>query len=107
MKNRGGRPKESTKLTENIIAELRQYLLQDYQIKDACKIVGVSYSSFYNWRKLGKEKKRGIYRRFYRAINPIFEEKQRRWLDKCRIHTEKVLARLERRNAQIERYLTR
>lgn len=75
-RNRGGRPKGSVKLTAEIITVIQQSLRDGYTIKGACREAGIHYSSFRRWRILGKEKRRGIYREFHQAIDPIFTEKR-------------------------------
>ncbi|MBE0582537.1 MAG: transposase [Desulfofustis sp.] len=104
-KRKIGRPKGSTKLTKAIVAALRQSLLDGETIKSACAKAGVSYSSYYRWRQLGKVKRNGIYRAFHQAINPIFQDKERRWLAFCAAETETAFARLEKKNERLQRDL--
>lgn len=105
MRGKGGRPKGSTKLNVKIIADIRESLLQGVKIKEACALAGVSYSSFYNWRMLGVKRRKGIYRTFFLAVEPIFREKERLEKEKYHKKWKLYLARLELRNPELAKVI--
>lgn len=102
---KGGRPKGTTKLTAEIIESLRRHLVAGETIKQACRLSGVSYPSFYRWRKAGRKATRGIFRQFHRAIEPIFQEKEAVIEAQRQKYLDGVYERLEKRRAKDKKRL--
>lgn len=104
---KGGRPKGSTKLTSDIIESLRHHLVAGMTIKEACRLSGVSYPSFYRWRLKGNRIQRGIFREFHRVIEPIFQEKEAVIEAKRQEYLAGVYERFARRKARDEKRFKR
>lgn len=61
-----GRP---DKLTDDVQAAIVKWLEEGGFVENACHMVGISKVTYYTWRRLGREQRRGKYRNFLNATN--------------------------------------
>lgn len=61
----GGRP---TKLTEDLITEIANYVKAGNDIHICCQAVGICKTQFYNWMKRGNDISNGLHRKFRDSI---------------------------------------
>lgn len=57
-----------TKLTEELIEQVRKTLALHNSNKTACELVGISEDCFYRWIREAEDGKRGLTRKFYEAV---------------------------------------
>ena len=52
-----GRKGKKIILTEDLCGRICKYLAMGNYVEDCCKAVGISKSTFYNWKKLEKQQR--------------------------------------------------